>query len=257
MEVPFYFLRRMLLILQYRPLFLLVIKKAPDIDIWNAVFDLIRSVSQTTPPTSIPPSFDGTPVIYSSASMQGEEQTKRLLETSLFDEIRNCTYQNVGGFFPKYFERREWSEQSKEIYQALKHRHVDGRWMDFPDPPDEKAVWKWLSDIQDEYLTKACGIYYTTSATTELVGGEARRQLDFFIKRRMDDVDTSHDWKDVRVVGEHRVSKNDWKKKLLQIARYVRDIFSAQPTRRFVHAFMLLGATMELCAVRCGLSCSR
>jgi Fungal protein kinase len=157
--------------------------------------------------------------------------------------IRNCTYQNVEGFFPKYFEARKWSKRSKEIYQVLKHRHVDGRWIDFPDPPDERAVWKWLSGIQDEYLTKAHGIYYTTSATMELVGGEARRQLDFFVKRRTDDVDTSHNWKDVRVIGEHQVSNTDWKKKLLQIARYVRDVFLAQPTRQFVHAF---STTMEL-----------
>jgi hypothetical protein len=118
---------------QYRPLFRLVIQQALDFDIWNAVFDLIRSISQTTPPTSIPPSFDGTLIIYSSALMQGEEQTKRLLENSLFDEIRNCTYQNVEGFFPKYFKGRKWSKRSKEIYQVLKHRHVEGRWFDFPD----------------------------------------------------------------------------------------------------------------------------
>ena len=231
---------------QYRPLLRLVVKKAPDLDIWNAVFDLVRSISQRTPPASIPPSFDGSPVIYSSASMQGDEQTKRFLENSLFDEIKNCTYRNVGRFFIKYFEGKEWSKRSKEIYQALKDRHVDGRWIDFPDPPDEGAVWDWLSGIQDEYLTNACGIYYTTSATTELVGAEARRQLDFFIKRRTDAVDTSHDWKDVRVIGEHRVSAKEWKKKFLQIARYVRDVFSVQLTRRFVHAFMLLGTKMEL-----------
>ena len=231
---------------QYRALSLLVIKKASDFDIWNAVFDLIRSISQTTPLTSIPPSFDGTPVIYSSASMQGDKQTKRLLENSLFDEIKNCTYRNVGGFFTKYFEGNEWSKRSKEIYQALRDRHVDGRWIDFPDPPDEPAVWDWLSSIQDKYLTDAHGIYYTTSATTELMDAEARRQLDFFIKRRTDTVDTSHDWKDVRVIGEHQVSQKEWKKKFLQIGRYVRDVFSVQPTRRFVHAFTLLGTTMEL-----------
>ena len=110
---------------QYRPLSLLVIKKAPDLDIWDAVFDLIRSTSLITPPMSIPPSFDGTPIIYSSASMQGDEQTKRLLENSLFNEIKNCTYQNVRGFFTKYFKGKEWSKRSKDIYQALKDHHVD------------------------------------------------------------------------------------------------------------------------------------
>jgi Fungal protein kinase len=230
----------------YRPLLLLVIDNISDFAIWNAVFDLINPISQTTPPTSIPPSFDGTPVIFSSASMQGGEQTNRLLEISLFDEIKNCTYREVEGFFTKYFEGKEWSKQSREIYEAVKDRHVDGRWTSFPDPPDENAVWDWLSRIQDEYLTDARGIYYTTATTTELVGAETRRQLDFFIKRKTDTVDTSHDWKDVRVIGEHRVSQKKWKNKFLQICRYVRDVFSVQPTRRFVHAFTLIGTTMEL-----------
>ena len=34
-------------------------------------------------------------------------------------------------------------------------------------------------------------------------------------------------------------TKNITKAKLLQIARYVRDVFSIQPTRRYIHAFIL------------------
>jgi hypothetical protein len=77
--------------------------------------------------------------------MQGDEQMKRLLEISLFNEIKNCIYQNVGGFFAKYFEGKKWSKRSKEIYEAVKDHYVDGRWTDFPDPLDESAIWDWLS----------------------------------------------------------------------------------------------------------------
>ena len=110
--------------------------------------------------------------------MQRDEQTKRLLELSLFNEIKDCTYRNVEGFFAKYFEGNKWSKRSKEIYEAMKDRHVDGRWTDFPDPPREHAVWNWLSRIQDEYLTEARGIYCKTSTPAELVGGEARRKQE-------------------------------------------------------------------------------
>lgn len=230
----------------YRALSQLVIKSAPDVDIWNAVFDLIDFISRLTPPRSVPVSFHRTPVVYSFASMTRDEQTKRLLEISLFNEIKDCTYRNVEGFFAKYFEGNKWSKRSKEIYEAMKDRHVHGQWTDFPNPPGEHAVWNWLSQIQSEYLTEARGIYYKTSTTNELVGGEARRQLDLFIKRRTDTVDTSHDWKDVRVIGEYRVTLKEWKNKFLQICRYVRDVFSAQPTRRYIHVFTLLGTTMEL-----------
>jgi hypothetical protein len=155
---------------------------------------------------SIPPSFDGTSVIFSSTSMQGGEQMNRLLEISLFNEIKSYTYREVKGFFIKYFKGKKWFKRSREIYEAVKDHYVNDRWTSFPDPSDENAVWDWLSRIQDEYLTDAHGIYYTTATTTELVGVEARRQLNFFIKRKTDTVDINHDWKDVWVIGEHQVS---------------------------------------------------
>lgn len=230
----------------YRALSQLVIEMAPDVDIWNAVLDLISFISRLTPPPRFPVSFNGTLVVYSSASMKCDEQTKILLELSLFEEIKNCTYRNVEGFFAKYFEGKNWSKQSKEIYEAMKDLYVDGKWIDFPDPPGEHAVWKWLSRIQDKYLTETRGIYYRTSTTADLVGGEARRQLDLFIKRRTVNVDTRHDWKDVQVIGEHQINSKDWKSKFLQICRYVRDAFIVQPTRRYIHAFTILGTSIEL-----------
>jgi hypothetical protein len=232
---------------QYRPLARLVINKASDIDIWSAVLNLISTISWITPPASIPPSFDGTPIIHSSASQQGAEQTRRLLEGRIFEEISRCTYQNVGGFFRKYFEGKEWTKRSKDIYNAMKSRHVDGRWTDFPDPPEQNAVWEWLRSFQDEFLSDMQGIYYTTRSTSDLTGAKAERQLDLFVKRRSDTTSLTHDWKDVHVIGEHKQSKSKGLKPLLlQLARYMRDVFTAQPTRRFIHGFCLHGTTMEL-----------
>ena len=54
-----------------------------------------------------------------------------------------------------------------------------------------------------------------------------------------------HDWEDVEVIGELTVSDHNKKAKLLQIGRYVRDVFSVQPTRRYVHAFTLCGNDMQ------------
>lgn len=84
---------------QYRALSRLVINQAPDVIIWNAVLNLLITVSQTTPPTGIPVSFDGTPITHSSASQQSGEQTRKLLEGRIFEEIRESTYQDVDGFF--------------------------------------------------------------------------------------------------------------------------------------------------------------
>ena len=230
----------------YRVLSRLVIKQASDVDIWNAVFDLIATVFRTTPPTSIPVSFDGTPVTISSSFFQGSEQTRRIIESAMFYEIKGCTYRDVDGFFEKYFEGRRWSHKTEAIYNAVSKQYRSGRWTDFPDPPDEDAVWDWLSRFQDEHLSDSCGVLYTTDSTSDLTGGEAQRQLDLFVKRRGIETSGKHDWKDVCVIGELKRSKWPLKKILLQLARYIRDAFTAQPTRRFIHGFVLHDTTMEL-----------
>lgn len=80
----------------------------------------------------------------------------------------------------------------------------------------------------------------------QLTGNASERQLDLFVKHR----DTPslfdiHHWEDVRVIGEHTVL-TDSGRKFLQLARYVRDVFSTQPRRRLVHAFLLFGTNVEL-----------
>ena len=164
----------------------------------------------------------------------------------MFYEIKGCTYRDVDGFFEKYFEGRRWSRKSKAIYSAVKKQYKGGRWTDFPDPPDEDAVWNWLSRFQDKHLSDSHGIFYTTESKSDLTGGEAQRQLDVFIKRRGIENKGKHNWKDVRVIGELKQSRWTLKKLLLQLARLMRDAFTAQPTRRFIHGFFLHGTTMEL-----------
>ena len=203
----------------------LVIKKASDVEIWRAVIDLITSLSRISPPASVPPSFDSTPIIRPSASLQVDEQTEKLLNILLFDEIKHCTYRNVKGFFAKYFEGQIWSMRSKEIYDTVKDRHVGGRWVDFPDPAVQDDVLTWLFQFQKEHLSDAPGVYYTTQNTTHLAGAEAQRQLDLFVKGRSNACGETHDWNEVLVIGEHKQSTNDLKPMLLQLSRYMRDVY--------------------------------
>jgi hypothetical protein len=103
----------------YRPLVRCITQKASDVNVWSAVFNLIPPLSHITPPTSIAPSFDGTPIRHTSSSHQGSEQTRQLLEGRIFEEIDDCIYRNVGGFFSKYFEGNEWTEQAVSITASL------------------------------------------------------------------------------------------------------------------------------------------
>ncbi|KAI9710009.1 MAG: hypothetical protein M1828_002338 [Chrysothrix sp. TS-e1954] len=217
----------------------LVAHRAPDVETWKAVLQLIADLARRTPPSSVPPSFGSTPRIFSSASQEGSEQTRRLVEPLLREELRDCSYVEVEGFFDKYFEKKKWTEKSKQIYKTVKDRIA------FPDPPHEDAVWRWWSRFQDEHLSDTANVFYTTDSKGDLKGSDADSQLDLLVKHRDAPSSTPHDWSQVRVVGELTVSKPS-NQKLYQLARLARIVFSTQPTRRFVHGFLLFGTLMQL-----------
>ncbi|KAK3946585.1 hypothetical protein QBC32DRAFT_402013 [Pseudoneurospora amorphoporcata] len=57
-----------------------------------------------------------------------------------------------------------------------------------------------------------------------------------------------YEYKNILVVGEQKKScgKRRFKADFLRLTRYMRNVFADQPTRRFVHAFLLCASKMEL-----------
>lgn len=81
-----------------------------------------------------------------------------------------------------------------------------------------------------------------------MTGGEAQRELDLIIKPRSKAKDSKHDWQDALAIRELKQlhCPAAFKKYIIQLSRYMRDIFTAQRTRRFIHGFLLEGHSMEL-----------
>lgn len=237
------------------PLALSILGYKRDVEIWGAVFSMLEMLAQHTPPASIQQSLDQTPVVRCSSSIRGSEQTKRNLEPALFYEVNCCTFRNVRGFFEKYFEDKSWERRSKVILRSVKSqskaeriRYDSSRWAGIGDRPKEEEIWDWLCRFQEEYLSKAPSQFHAARQTKNLTGAEAKRQLDVLVKKRTHGArtgDDKHNWADVLVIGELKQSEQDFKSLLLQLSRYARDVFTAQPTRRFLHAFTMQGRKME------------
>lgn len=87
--------------------------------------------------------YASTPIIHSSASQQGGEQTRKLVEQKVFEEIKNCTYRDVEGSFEKYFEGKDWTRRALDVYKVMKDRHVDDVLTGPPDPPLQAEVREW------------------------------------------------------------------------------------------------------------------
>ncbi|KAB8356462.1 hypothetical protein FH972_024045 [Carpinus fangiana] len=231
----------------FLPLANAVLSEASDADIWKAAVKAIASSTRITPPSSFEPTFDGTPHTYSSSSHQGSEQTRRLLDAALRDELADCSFIKVGGFDEKYFEAKPWTARISQICEAAKGQHQNGKWEGLGDSPSERDMWDWLAEFQKEHLQNTPSIYYTTESPKDLEGSGTDRQLDIFTKSRSASAsaEAKHQWAQVRVIGELSKSEN-FGAKFLQLARYARDVFTVQPTRTFLHAFLILGNTMEL-----------
>ncbi|RMZ88367.1 hypothetical protein DV736_g4410, partial [Chaetothyriales sp. CBS 134916] len=205
----------------FRSLSQLVIRRGADVDIWGAVITLIRTISYS-----------------------GREQTLQRIEGRIFEEICFCTHRAVEGFHAKYFESKNWSRRAAKMWDTAKNRHDGKRWKGLPGAPTQDEVYDWWFGLQRDFLKGTRGVYFKSSFK-DVLGDEAKRQLDLFVKSRSHARDSQLNWNEVAVIGELKKSKQDLRGTLLQIGRYVRDIFTHQPTRRFVHAFMLCGTELE------------
>ncbi|KAI1738573.1 serine/threonine-protein kinase Sgk2 [Xylaria scruposa] len=171
-----------------------VIAQPPtDSDIWTAVFRLIDAY--VVPARPVTPGYS----VYSP---------------TVFQEIEECTFRDVGGFFEKFFNVKKWRGKKVTMFQGImtEYNKRQKKWKGFPKDPEEIPVWKWLCRLEGRHLQGAFNdLHTTTYSNFSQAYNPSKFEQDF-----------------------------------LQLMRHVRRIFADQPTRRFVHAFSLLQSIMEL-----------
>ena len=222
-----------------------VVAESSDATVWKVVLSLIESASPSTPPpSSIIPTYHGTPVRASSSRLSDSE-TRETVEQELFYEIRDCTHRNVPGFFDHHFNPARWNREQRATLERLMSHHDGSQWANFPADPWERQVWDWLTALEKAALPDARYKLHSTRTSSEFK--ERKGQMDIFFQKPKPGR-REVKYKHILVVGEHKRSEKsaDFKACLLQLSRYVRDIFADQPMRRFVHAFTIRGKTMEL-----------
>ncbi|KAJ8131717.1 hypothetical protein O1611_g1910 [Lasiodiplodia mahajangana] len=233
----------------FRPLLRHVVDNSPDAIIWAAVFRLINVlgpfITPYIPPFSIVPTFKRTPIDTSSSQL-ADSETRDIIERELFEEIKQCTFRNVGKFWDKFFEPKSWRKEQKAMLEEIITAHDGKKWTDFPTTPDEKPVWDWLRSPEKHFLADAPYKLHTTKTASQFK--KQKGQIDLFLQKPATTASSTFWYKDVLVFGEQKKSYDTsrFKEDLLQLARRVRCIFADQPTRRFVHAFSFCDSKMEL-----------
>ncbi|XMA19892.1 hypothetical protein WAI453_012683 [Rhynchosporium graminicola] len=188
------------------PLVELVVNNAPDAEIWRAVFDLIAltSAKQSTPPTDFEKAVFDTPLRSSSASQRGIEQTHDEVDQRICEELTGRVFDNVGGFYERYFEGNAWTKNARDIYEVSRAQYAEGRWSRWPEPAVQALFFEWFMKFQDTILN-GLGRRYYTSANQVLRGSKADRKLDIFLTSvDVTLLNSEHDWSSVLVIGEHK-----------------------------------------------------
>ncbi|VCU40096.1 Bgt-50050, partial [Blumeria graminis f. sp. tritici] len=174
---------------------------------------------------------------------------------------------NIYGFCSKYFTQKSWTNNCIELAKEYVKRSREDD-LKFATDLDEILVREWMKNVENkifhsskessETSTESSyslpaqavpllkGTQHRMNQAGTIDGAQSDRQVDYYITRR--DVPTSfHDWCDILVIGElTKSSPDEFMRKYLRLSALMREVFFAQPLRRFVHGFILFGKSLLL-----------
>lgn len=244
---------------RFNSLFSEICDKAPDTKIWATVYNL---VTETTPPPRPLRYTDQTPRSVNTSSFVNTSEHRKYIDGALKDELGSSLYVGVPGFFEAFFggiPNLESISQAvfMECQQGKSPLYKQGEgWRDWPQDPQEEKVLRWLSKKVDVFLAFAQDQGSTMNVQRRplaqphqpLLGSTAQRKLDVgFVDDPIASDSSICDWSQILVPGELKSNPaaDTVTKTWLDLARYAREVFAAQDTRRFIQGFTLCGSTMR------------
>ncbi|KAI1825060.1 hypothetical protein F4861DRAFT_538322 [Xylaria intraflava] len=243
---------------QIKPLFSVVLADPPqpDVNIWEQLYHVVAA-AQSTPPRKPALSFQQTPWVFKTSSIVNSSERRYYMDQALKDEL-GVMYVDVPGFYEAFFgDILDLETASEEIFRRCREEGQplfrEG-WTGWPETANEAGVLTWLAELVErlvqwaqDYRQTARGLF--AQPNQPVLGSSAIRKLGIGF---VDDIEASmgktYDWSRILIPGELKKDPNDDISSFAQrdLARYVKEIFNAQPTRRFVLAFTLCGTWLRL-----------
>lgn len=169
----------------------------------------------------------------------------KTLQRGLFREIKTCTHRSVPGFVDKHSDVTKWVDHQKKALDSVLMQHDGTRWQNFPNDCSEEAVLEWLLSLQDALG----GVQQVLSELRGHVDFKHYKRQTCMVFQRPGQESGNLDFRSVVVVvGKHEAGTHpaDFRMALVQLTKQIQNIFAEQPLRRFVHAFTIKQAMMEL-----------
>jgi len=237
------------------------INKAPDAIIWGTVYDLVTE--STPPPRQLPYPYQ-TPISFNTGSFVNTSENRKHFDDALKEELDSSLYIDVPGFFDAFFgEVPNLTSVADAVFSKCQegkdslYNEEEVGWRDWPEDAKEEHVLKWLKELVGKFLEFARGREPIPNVRRRPLGQPSQPLLGSTTQRKLDvgfanDTTTSerflYDWSQILVPGELKSNPDadrhtsTW----LDLARYAREVLTAQDTRRFVLGFTLCGSTMRL-----------
>ncbi|PKK44944.1 hypothetical protein CI102_8792, partial [Trichoderma harzianum] len=163
---------------------------------------------------------------------------------SVRDELKlnDNVFRGVDGFLAKYFEKPSWSPAVKDTIRGAKSADIVKLSRDIFNIVRLGTLMDWLVDFRSRFFTADPKIRFRCEPITT---PELRFSASIYFET--EDISTAAG--STRVYGEYHhgdahVAGDD--NGFLPFAARALQVFKAQPTRHFLHAFILHGTTLEL-----------
>ncbi|CAD6454337.1 86454505-3836-429b-94a0-5ea2f7e49227 [Sclerotinia trifoliorum] len=248
------------------PLFKAVDSHASDVEIFDALFVLLArpttppQTGPTTPPQSIltfASTFMQTPISNSTGHLADSSELLKDIDPTLKKEAEDRLIVDLPDFFSTFFEPiPRLSEIADIVFHMCKdseYREETG-WVGWPNDCKESKVLAWLKGSIKKLLFFASERGFHPVKDRQIVatpnqpipGSVAKRKLD--IGLIYSSSDEALNWSQILVPGELKSNRaeDNHRHTWLGLMKYVREVFRAQDTRRFVMGFTICGSLMRL-----------
>ncbi|KAL7796232.1 hypothetical protein V8C43DRAFT_321028 [Trichoderma afarasin] len=169
-------------------------------------------------------------------------ESEAVLE-SLRGQFKDSVFRNVDGFLVKYFKNQAWPPAVQDAIRNAKSANIINELSaNLFNVADLNALTDWLADFQSVSFTAKLNIRLRSESIST---PESRFSASIYLET--EDISTASG--NTRVYGEYHhgdapVTSDD--DDYLPFAARAVQVFKAQPTRHFLHAFILHGTTLEL-----------
>ncbi|CAD6506424.1 BgTH12-07350, partial [Blumeria graminis f. sp. triticale] len=197
----------------FEPVATLILNQATDLEIWNSLILLVDELEKIMSAT--------------------EDQLEELATESIYRRV---------------LESSDGAQMNMEdLKQALSGELEGSDLIKAYRSPSDSATNDAANTAEERVGLAFTGAQFHTLAAGKIIGNQTKRQVDYFIKSRNLPTEDRHHWRDILVVGELTVSSSKVsRQKFLQLSVYMREVFMAQPLRRFVHGFILFEKDLQL-----------